>query len=222
MRGWSDQGPYPLKSIETSGRVDDIALIDRLISLLSSPKPWLELPLFNYVVVPKPFLPEPDPLPDELLAPAPEIDPILLAPLEEDAFEQLLRELVEQGRELDEAMPPEGEFRISLTSDEGLTILERILIILKNENDYSCIRLSSGWCHLNPHFGFQPFRIEDLNFIRVLSPSPRSSQEEEKKEDYHDYQRNNKIPSTGDEVEETRSSSGPGTSLKLFDIAVVI
>jgi hypothetical protein len=125
-------------------------------------------------------------------------------------------------------MPPEGEFRISLTSDEGLTILERILIILKNENDYSCIRLSSGWfcstawCRLNPHFGFQPFRIEDLNFIRVLSPSPRSSQEEEKKEDYHDYQRNNKIPSTGDEVEETRSSSGPGTSLKLFDIAVVI
>jgi hypothetical protein len=70
MRGWSGQGPYPLKSIETSGRVDDIALIDRLISLLSSPKPWLELPLFNYVVVPKPFLPEPDPLPDELLVPA--------------------------------------------------------------------------------------------------------------------------------------------------------
>lgn len=87
--------------------------------------------------------------------PAPEIDPILLAPLEEDAFEQLLRELVEQGRELDEA----------LTSDGGLTILERILIILKNENDYSCIRLSSGWFCSAAWYYLNLFRIEDLAWI---------------------------------------------------------
>lgn len=65
MRGWSGQGPYPLKSIETSDRS---TIKSEAMARTSS------LQLCRHS---KPFLPEPD--------------PILLAPLEEDAFEQLLR-----------------------------------------------------------------------------------------------------------------------------------
>jgi len=65
----------------------------------------------------------------------------------------------------------EGRFEMSSNKSQGYTIGERLSIVLRNENNFACIRMSSNWFaasawyYLNLYFDVQPFDIKELDWI---------------------------------------------------------
>ena len=64
-----------------------------------------------------------------------------------------------------------SEWSMSSIPEQGYDIGERLRIVIKNEDGFSCIRLSSNWfCatawyYLNEFFGYQLYEIQKLNYI---------------------------------------------------------
>ena len=116
MRGWSGEGEYPLRSIDTSGTIDFDDLQDDILEFrvgIGEDHRLGDLPIFLY----------------------------------------------------------RNKFEMSSSENHGYSITERVDIVLKNEDNNACIRLTSNWFlatswyYLDMYFGEQPFDITEADYI---------------------------------------------------------